>query len=128
MANITQLLLALSNLPQTHGVPSLCPQVGQLPVGPITPPFIPEVGLPATIGQPEPSPPRPPRRAEELLPEILAQTRGIFGPTTPPYNPVPTTTPAQQGLGAILRSLLGAIPQGIAVATSPDPGQALQGV
>ncbi len=98
MANLTQLLLALQNLPQTQGGAQLFPSVG--------PAVAPDIPTPPTsLTMPEAPPVAP---SAPLNPDIIRQYLALLGPA-------PTPPPAQAPAGVLdkIAAALGGVSAGI---------------
>ncbi len=98
MANLTELLLALQNLPQTQGGPSVFPQIG-----PATMPDTPQPPASLTMSEAPPVAPGAP-----LNPDIIRQYLALLGPA-------PTPPPAQAPAGILdkIAAALGGVSAGI---------------
>ncbi len=98
MANLTQLLLALQNLPQTQGGTQLFPSVGPAAM-PDTP------APPMSIAGPEAPPVAP---GAPLNPDIIRQYLALLGPA-----PAPPPTQAPAGVLDKIAAALGGVSAGI---------------
>ncbi len=95
MANLTQLLLALQNLPQTQGGAQLFPSVG--------PAVAPDIPTPPTMPEAPPVAPSAP-----LNPDIIRQYLQLLGPA-----PTPPPTQAPVGILDKIAAALGGVSAGI---------------
>ncbi|HKX29350.1 MAG TPA: hypothetical protein VJ302_16760 [Blastocatellia bacterium] len=98
------------------------------PVSPVTPPFVPDAGqipggqLPSSMPGGDLSLSRP--SLEQVLPLLIAGTKGQAARTAPIAPPTSQPQPTSQKLSA-LQNILARIGQGIQVGISDDPGAAL---